>query len=505
MAWMGHLIEGCRQRYPDRTAVIDGDRRVTYAQLEERTARLASALLARGVSHGDRVALLSRNRLEVFDTYLALGRMGAVAVPINHTLVPREMQDILDRCRVSAILGEADLMEMIPDAGGVAMHAYEGRDYQDWTTSHERSTLPTLEPTDLFAILHTSATTGRSKGVMVDHRSLSSMATGFLATAGREQDMVFFNCFQLSHGALVQPFIFMLTGATIVVQRAFTAQGCLEELERTRTTHLWVVPEMLRFIMRSRGVSSTDFSSLRQVMYAAAPMPPEILRDGGAKLGCGFRQIYGMTEAGGPMATLSPEEHQRALEADSGQKQVPSGRPCWGVTMRVFSEAGVPLALGEVGEVCLRSDGVMRGYWENPEATAETIRNGWLRTGDMGWMDESGYVYLVGRLKEMIMRSGQQVFPAEVERALLEHPAVGEAGVVGVPDPDWGETPVAFVVAKPDSSLSVSDLNQFLLTRLASYKRPSRIEIVEELPRGQVGKLLRRVLRERALQVTGRS
>lgn len=501
MAWMGHLIEGCRQRYPDRTAVIEGDRQVTFTELEDRSARLASALLARGIRHGDRVGVLSRNRLEMVDTYFALGRMGAVVVPINNTLVPREMQDIIQRCAISTVLGEDDLMEHVAGSGATDLHTYESPEYRAWTTSHERSALPALELTDYFAILHTSATTGKSKGVVVDHRSLSSMATGYLATAGLEPDVVFFNCFQLCHGALVQPLMHLALGATLVLQREFNPQTCLEELERTRATHLFVVPEMLKFLLRSRRVSRTDFSNLRIVVYGAAPLPRLVLEDAALKLGCDFRQIYGMTEAGGPMATAGPEEHREVLRADpGGDHVVPTGRPCWGTVIRVFTEAGEPLPNGEVGEVCVRTDGVMRGYWENPAATAEVMRNGWLRSGDMGFMDDAGYVFLVGRLKEMIMRSGQQVFPAEVEKALLEHPMVAEAGVVGVPDPDWGETPFAFVVPRPEAPLTIQDLNQFLVTNLASYKRPSRIEIVEELPRGQVGKLLRRVLRERALR-----
>jgi len=501
VAWMGHLIERCRQRYGDRVAVIDGERRVTYTQLEDRTARLASALQAGGVGRGDRVAVLSRNRLEVFETYFALGRIGAILVPLNHTLVAREMVDVLQRCGVSAVLGEADLLQALPAGEAPRRHAVDGAEYRAWTTAHERAALPPVAPDDVFAILHTSATTGRSKGVVYDFRMLSSMATGYLATVGHEPDMVFFNCFQLCHGALVQPFISMVAGATIVVQPAFTPQGCLEELERTRTTHLWVVPEMLRFILRSRAIERTDFSSLRTVMYAAAPMHRRILHEARERMGCEFRQIYGMTEGGGPMATLGPEAHRRALETTPDDHQLPSGQAIWGLDMRIFSEAGRPLETGEMGEVRVRGDGVTRGYWEDPAATAEILRDGWLRTGDVGWLDESGHVYLSGRLKGMIMRSGQQVFPVEVEQAILEHPAVAEAGVVGVPHPDWGETPVAFVVPRPGNGLGAAEVSQFLVERLASYKRPSRVEIVAELPRGQVGKLLRRVLRERALEL----
>lgn len=501
MAWMGHLIEGCRQRYPDRAAVIEGDRQVTFTELEDRSARLGSALLARGIRHGDRVGVLSRNRFEMVETYFALGRIGAVLVPINNTLVPREMHDIIDRCGIETVLGEENLMTHVAGSGATNLHAFEEADYEAWTTTQERCRLPVLDQTDFFAILHTSATTGKSKGVIVDQRSLSSMATGYFATAGIEKDVVFFNCFQLCHGALVQPFMHFVIGATMVLQREFNPQSTLEELERTRATHLFVVPEMLKFLLRSRRVTRTDFSNLRTVMYGAAPLPRLVMEDAAAKLGCAFRQIYGMTEGGGPMATTGPEEHRQVLESDpGGDHVVPTGFPCWGTTMRVFTETGEPLPLGEVGEICVRGDGCMRGYWENPEATADVVRNGWVRTGDMGFQDETGYVYLVGRLKEMIMRSGQQVFPAEVEKALLEHPMLAEAGVVGVPDPDWGETPFAFVVPKQEARLTVQDLNQFLVNNLASYKRPSRIEIVDELPRGQVGKLLRRVLRERALR-----
>lgn len=500
MAWMGQLIERCRQRFPQTIAVIDGEREVTFAQLEDRTARLASALLERGIRKGDRVGILARNRLEVFEAYFALGRIGAAFVPINHTSVQREMLDIVQRCRVSAVMGEADLLPMVAEAK-TPLYAFEEREYAEWTQTQERSTLPNVEITDLMAILHTSATTGQSKGVMVDYRSLRSMATGFLADVGPEPGMVFFNCFQLCHGALVQPFIYMVRGATVVVQRGFTAQGCLEELERTRTTHLWVVPEMLKFIMRSRKLDSIDLSSLRQVAYAAAPLPLGLLREAHQRLRCGFRQIYGMTEGGGPMATLGPEEHAVAFAPDAKPDTVvPAGRVICGTSMRISSESGDPLPPREIGEVCVRGDGVMLGYWENPAATDEVIRDGWLRTGDLGYLDEAGYVYLVGRLKEMIMRSGQQVFPVEVEKVLLEHPAIAEAGVVGIADPDWGETPVAFLVVRPGSAVTADEVNAFLVDRLASYKRPSRIEFVQELPRGMAGKLLRRVLKERAME-----
>jgi acyl-CoA synthetase (AMP-forming)/AMP-acid ligase II len=495
VSWLGEILERGRWRWPDRAAIIDGARSVTYAELERRTGALASALLASGVRRGSRVGVLSRGRLEVLETYYALGRLGVAFVPVNYAAAPAEVGDLFSRCDIALLVGEADLLARVADSVACPTLAFEDEAYAAGV-SREPGELPEVASSDALMILHTSATTGRPKGVVIDHRSLRTAAIGYLAVARPEDDVVWLNAGPLFHGALVQPIIMMAAGATVVVLPSFTPQGCLAEIERTRATHLWLVPPMLRFVMQARALATTDLSSLREVVYSAAPMPPELLSEAWLRLGCRFRQIYGMTEGGGPMATTSPEEHG-LVPGQPLAAPVPVGRPIVGLRMSVRDDDGHQQAPGEVGELCVLGDGVMQGYWRDPAATEAAFRDGWLRTGDLGWMDPSGLVHLTGRDKDLINRGGQKIFPAEVEQVLSEHPGVAEVAIVGVASREWGEVPVACVVPRTPNEATEEALMALLRERVASYKRPVRIEFVTELPRTPAGKILRRLLRER--------
>jgi acyl-CoA synthetase (AMP-forming)/AMP-acid ligase II len=492
MSWIEQVLERNRIRRGDRIAVIDGDRRVTYGELDDRTGRLARGLLGHGLRRGDAVALLSANRLEVWEAYFALARLGAIAVPVNPALPPAEVGRLSARCRARMVLGEAPLLARLEGAVEAPRVAFEDERYAGWLACGDGAPLPDVELGDLFAILHTSATTGEAKGVMIDQRSLMAIALGYLEEARPPDDVVLLHCCPLFHGAVVLPLVLMTAGATVAVMRAFTPQLCLAEIARLRATHVFLVPDMLRFVLQARAFAGADLSSLREVIYGAAPMPPALLAEAHERLGCGFRQLYGSTECGGPMGTLAPEDHVFDPEAPH-----PVGRMVWGMEAAVRDEEGRRLPPGEVGEVCIRGDGLMRGYWEDPEATREAMPDGWFRTGDLGRLDERGFVHLLGRTRDVINRGGLKVYPAEVERALLAHPGVRETAVVGVPDRDWGEVPVAYVVAA-GSPPSPADLLRFTVGRLASYQRPVRVELIDELPRNPAGKILRRVLRERA-------
>lgn len=493
MSWLPQLLERNRIRRGDRVAVIDGDRRLTYRELDERTGRLARGLRAGGVRRGDVVALLSANRLEVLEMYFALGKLGVTVVPLNPALPPAEVGRLSARCGARMVVGEAAPLARLEGAVEVPRTAFEDERYAAWLASDDGVPLPEVELGDLFAVLHTSATTGAAKGVMVDQRSLMAIALGYLEEARPPDDVVLLMCCPLFHGALVLPLVLMTAGATVAVMRAFTPQLCLAEIARLRATHVFLVPDMLRFVLQAKAFAGTDLSSLREVIYGAAPMPPELLAEAHERLVCGFRQVYGSTECGGPMGTLGPEDH-----AFDPRAPHPVGRMVWGMEATVRDADGRPLPTGEVGEICVRGDALMRGYWEDPEATRESMPDGWFRTGDLGRLDEGGFVHLEGRVKDVINRGGLKVHPAEVERVLLEHPGVGEAAVVGAPDRDWGEVPVAYVVANGSPAPTPADLLRFTVGRLASYKRPTRVELIDELPRNPAGKILRRVLRERA-------
>lgn len=497
MSWMAQLLERGRQRHGERVAVVDGDRHVTYAELALRTDSLATTFLAMGVERGHRVAVVSHNRLEVLEIYFALGKLGATAVPIHYGAVPDEIVAIVERCGATAITGEAELFERVVRSIDRPMLAYESSEYRN-AISGEPCPLPQkITDDELMFILHTSATTGRPKGVCIDHGSLRSVTLGYLADVRPEQDVVFLHCGPLSHGAMVLPLVHLAAGATVVLMRMFNPPECLATIRRTQATHMFVVPEMLRFILQTKGLPQAHTPSLREIIYAAAPMPRPLLLEARAKFGCGFRQVYGLTEGGGPVATLSPSEHDYTPGEVRGPA-VSVGRAIMGTIVRSHDDPDHVSHPGEIGELWVRGPGVMRGYWNDPAATEEAMRDGRVRTGDLGMVDENGYIYLTGRVKDVIIRGGQKVFPAEVEHVLLGHPEVRDACVVGTPSDQWGELPFAYVVTSNTTAAFVTSLRQLARERLALYKRPVGFEIVPELPRNSAGKVIRQDLRRQS-------
>jgi acyl-CoA synthetase (AMP-forming)/AMP-acid ligase II len=351
-----------------------------------------------------------------------------------------------------------------------------------------------------MALMHTSATTGRPKAVVLSHRSLMHVSLGWLSCANPGPDAVLLNCCPLYHGSFGTSITYLAAGGTVVVMRGFTPQRFLRAVPEHRVTHVWAVPEMLAFLLRTAATERTDLSSLREVIYGAAPMPIELYRRAALALGCGFRQVYGMTELGGSLATLAPHEHPDPRETTIDV--IPTGRPVLGMSVRVKDAEGADVPVGEVGELCVRGDDLMRGYWRDPGASAQIMRDGWLRTGDLGRIDERGLIWITDRLKDVVIRGGQNVYPAEIERVLRTHPAVADAAVVAVPDPDWGQSPLAFVVRDPAAALDEDELTEelfLLLTeKLAAYKRPCAIRYTAGFPRTPSGKVLKRELREQA-------
>lgn len=249
---------------------------------------------------------------------------------------------------------------------------------------------------------------------------------------------------------------------------------------------------MLRFMLQAKMSGHTDLSSLREVLYGAAPMPLDVYADAVERLGCGFRQVYGMTEVGGPFVTLGPDEHPAPGDVTA---RIPCGRVVPGMSARAVDEAGRELPTGEIGEIVVRGPGVMQGYWNDPGATRAITRDGWIRTGDLGFMDAEGRISLVDRTKDVIIRAGQNVYPSEIERALMTHPAVRDAAVVGMPDEDYGEVPLAYVALEAGAEPSAAELLAHVTGLLAPYKRPRRVEFIEQVPRNPAGKIIKKLLR----------
>lgn len=487
--WLRQLVERNRQCFPDRPALVDEHRSVTWAELHAGVDRLARGLIDLGISRGDRVAVLSTDRTEVLETYFALARLGAVFVPLNHSFTPSEVAGITERTGAVAVVGESALLERHPDLPVGRRLAF---DSEEFTTlgAGSRTALPEVADGEPVAILHTSATTGQAKGVTVDQASFRAIALGWLAECRPEDPVVLVNCCPLYHGSLVVSLNYLAAGGTVVLMPGFTPQRALAAVQTHRATHIWLVPQMLRFILQAKATESTDLSSLREILYGAAPMPVETYTDAVARLGCGFRQVYGMTEVGGPFVTLGPDEHPAP---ENVPEIIPAGRVIPGMSVCALDPQDDPVPTGAVGEICVRGPGVMRGYWDNEAATAEITVNGWTRTGDLGLIDGDGRIHLVDRCKDLIIRAGQNVYPSEIERALRSHPAVRDAAVVAVPDADYGEVPLAYVAA--DGTLGTAELLRHVADHLAPYKRPRRIEFIEQVPRNPAGKIIKKLLR----------
>ncbi|MFJ8150224.1 class I adenylate-forming enzyme family protein [Streptomyces sp. NPDC096048] len=490
--WLTQLLERNRQCCPRRTALVDEERAVTWGEFHDRTLELAQGMLELGIEAGDRVAVLSKDRIEVLETYFALARLGALFVPLNHSLAVPEVADIVERVGAVAVFGESELLDRHPrlPASVRLRMAFDKPAFTALGSVAAPRTLPVVADTDPVAVLHTSATTGQAKGVTVDSASFRAIALGWLVSARPTDDIVMVNCCPLYHGSMVVSLTYMAVGATVVLTPGFTPQRALAAVERHRATHMWLVPQMLRFVLQAKGADRTDLSTLREILYGAAPMPLDVYEEAVRRLGCGFRQVYGMTEVGGPFVTLGPDEHPAPGDVTA---RIPCGRVIPGMSARAVGSDGTEVPGGEVGEIVVRGPGVMRGYWNDPEATREIEADGWIRTGDLGFLDDAGRIHLVDRTKDVIIRAGQNVYPSEIERALMTHPGVRDAAVVGMPDEDYGEVPLAYVVADPGTE--AVELLGHVKPLLAPYKRPRRIEFIEQVPRNPAGKIIKKSLR----------
>lgn len=486
------------QRNPARTALTHvGDttvRRHSHAQVVDGVARLAAALAKRGIHPGDRVALLAPNGDLLVRAMLACWWMGAVACPLNIRWSTPELAHALQDSGASLLLVDESLASLAPTDGlaPVRLHALE----------EEGAGLDPMPDTRtggdaLAAILYTGGTTGRSKGVMLSHANFwtASMTRG--AELNNAPDSVSLLVAPLFHvaglGRLVGQ---MIVGGSCVTMAQFRPAAVIDAIEEHRISDIIVVPSMLQSLLDDPSFTPERVRSLDRVAFGAAPMPPDLLdRALAAWAHAEFFQAYGLTETAGAVCINLPANHRPEARALGLLNAV--GRAGLGAEIIVADESGHELPRGEVGEVLVRGPMVMQGYWRQPEATASALRDGWLNTGDAGRMLPDGHLFIVDRLKDMIITGGENVYCAEVEAALRSHPQVVQAAVVGVPDARWGEAVHAAVVMRDDATAAADELRAWCRERLAGYKCPRAITFLRELPMSAAGKVLKNVLRER--------
>ncbi|MET9764373.1 AMP-binding protein [Streptomyces sp. NPDC006372] len=487
--WLSEILDRHCQQRPDAPAVVEGEKQLTWRELRRAAHAVAAHLGGLGVKHGDRVAVYSRNRVEVVVSYFALAHLGAPFVPVNHAMSAAEFHEVAERLEVKHVLGEQRPVARL-GLGGHQQIVFDTEEFQALLTAEVPASPPAARLDDPYAVLLTSGTTGKPKGVVHTAGALRQMSLSWLAAVEADDRVRLLNLNSLTHGSITFTMHYLAAGATLCLMREFQPRAVLRELERREITHVWLVPQVLRFLMMAVGKDTTVQSNLREILFGASPINPDLLADAMHAFGCDFRNVYGMTEAGGTIATWltasSPAAPGAPLES--------SGRGVPGIRVEIHDEHNQPVPSGEMGEVCVLAIGRMSHYASDPTETAEIIVDGWVRTGDVGHMDENGYIHLKARKKDLIKRGGQNVFPAELESVIGEIPDVHDVAVAGVPDADWGEVPVAFVVARAGAVLSPVDIQRFLADRLASYKQPKLVKLVDEIPRNPAGKILRRVL-----------
>jgi long-chain acyl-CoA synthetase len=492
-------------RRGDHVAVRTADRALTYAQLDERSSRLAQALRARGVRKGSRVAHLDRTGPEVVELLFATSKLGAVIVPLNWRLAPPELRTIVGDARPRVVIAGATYADVAAELAREPELVVLGDEYERLIAAHEAID-PGVRgaPGDTVLQMYTSGTTGLPKGVLTTHRNLAAAAAS--STLWRfDHDSISMTPLPMFHiGGIGWAYLGLWNGATTILVRDFLPETVLETLERELVTNAVLVPTMLQRLTEVEGAADRDYSALRSIAYGASPITTPVLKAALRTFRCPLFGIYGLTESTGGVVQLDPDDHdpdgprERLLRA--------AGRPLPWVELRVVDpKTGTDRARGEIGEVCLRAPNVMAGYFERPrETTAVLTPDGWLRTGDGGYLDDEGYLFLTDRIKDMIVSGGENVYPVEVEEVLAHHPDVTEVAVIGVPDERWGETVKALVVRRPGSTPTADELVEFARERLAGYKLPRSIEFVDDLPRSATGKVLKRELRDRPASAASR-
>lgn len=507
---LGSLIQTTATRFSNKTAVIDGEKSFTFREFNERINKLAHSLINKlGLVKGDRVALLLNNRYQYMESRLALEKCGVVWVPLNTLLAEADLYYIIKDSGARALITEKEFLPRISRSISdfnlttvwVGEHAIISDsidyNYEELVQAGSPNILKTeVEFADLCSLNYTSGTTGKPKGVMLTHGNWINVYRNMLVDRDINSDDILAHIGPLTHasGSYFMPYF--LKGATnLIIQGGFNIPVFLETIQRKKITAFTCVPTMLVRLLNYPELSKFDLSSLRNIGYGAAPMPLEVIKEAIDKFGPVFTQNYGQTEAYMTITYLSKAEHV-ANGSEAEQKRISSvGRPYTFVEVRIVDEEGKDVPVGQPGEIIVRSEHVMQGYWKLPVETSKVIKDGWLYTGDVAMRDQDGYIYLVDRKKDMIISGGFNIYPREVEEALYSHTAVMEAAVIGVPDKEWGEKVKALVVLKAGCTISEEDLKAFCKEKIG-FKAPRVIQYLSEIPKNSTGKIDKKVIRQ---------
>ncbi len=488
---------------PRREALVCEGQRYTFDDLNQRANRAAHAMKKIGVRPGDRVGVLSLNSVEYFDLFFGLAKTGSIMVPLNYRLAPPELESIFNDSGIDVLVCAPEFQQVVEDTGASSFKMVStgdppagGLSYNELLEEADDS-----EPAqqagddDELVILYTIWSITGPRGVVLSHKNFFWAAVSAIATL-HQMGHTFLLTLPLFHiGALGWLPFFMHRGTRCVLMPRFEPDRLLEHIQTEDVTSFGAVPTMLDLIKSSSRFQSCDFSGVRSILAYGSAVPPELIREY-ADSQIRVRQLYGLTESAGPALVI---DFEHALT-----KAGSCGLPFFHTRIKLVDHSGAEVAPGEVGEVVIQANHVMKYYWNNVEATSDVLQGDWLYTGDMGRQDEDGYFYIVDRKKDLVISGGENIFPAEVEQVLSEHPDVSDVAVIGEPDPLWGESVKAVVVKRADSGLTQEDVISWCNGRIAGYKTPRRVEFVKELPRTHLGKMEKTKLRKEQRTESGR-
>ncbi len=531
-------LERSARLFPEKEGLVFNGLRLTYRQLHNRVLRLSIALVKLGVKKGDRVASLMDNTHHYLEFFFASFKIGATAVPINHRLSVSEIEFILKDSGASALFISENFLATVEDIKsrneGIKHFIFTGMDKPSWALEYEEilrsaqndtlyqfaSPEPALssetrllryarndksegarndrgvDENDTTVILYTSGTTGNPKGVMLTHRNLLSTTTSLLFSYPFFPQDRYCNQGPLFHiGSIISMLAATVSGATHIFMDNAKPEATLEDIEREKVTMIMMAPTMLHRLTAHPDIKHRNLNTLRLIGYGGAPMPVTVLDRARQYFKCDFLGSYGTTETSGYLTILTPDDHNKENLLTS------CGREVYGINLKVIDENGEDVKYGEIGEIIVKTDGIMKGYLNKPDETAKVIKNGWFHTGDMAKRDEEGYIYIVDRKKDMIITGGENVYSTEVENILLTYKGIEESAVIGIPDEEWGEVVTAVVVPANGSHLNEDGIIEYCKKRLTHYKCPKRVIFKETLPKSSAGKILKRELKAASIGV----
>ncbi len=494
---------------PNSEFAVQGDRRLTYGAAITQANQLANTFVRVGLQVGDRVALLSRNSIEYVLLYYGASKAGVVPVTLNYRLAPPEWTYIINDAQARMLVASGEYVKAVEEIRGdlktvecfVAVDSAGASGWDDlraWATSQPATPPDRAISEDLDVYyMYTSGTTGRPKGAMLTHRAVTSnLAQAGVALRGEPGDRVLIVAPLYHAAAAVTAFVCVYWGGSLYIQEEFNPVEVVRALSEERIGRATLVPAMIQAcLVMVPDVAARGYDTLRLIAYGASPIAEQTLRRASEVFKCDFVQGYGMTETTAVLTYLLPAHHQRALR-EKPELLLSAGRPILGTEVCIVDENDRPVPNGTIGEIIARGPQLMRGYWNRPEDSAEALRGGWMHTGDAGTMDDEGYIYVQDRVKDMIVSGGENIYPRAVEEVLFQHPTIADAAVIGVPDPQWGETVKAIVVLRKGATATAEEIIDFCRGKLGGFERPRSVDFVGALPRNPTGKVLKRVLRE---------